>query len=89
MVITIIIFLISIISLIIFCIFNISKCDRLSNENLKLYVENTAIHELYLQGKKQCQCQVAKKMGSQVSDGVGAVSVIPTPEEMKKAVKKQ
>ncbi len=32
------------------------KCDKLSNENMKLLTENMAIHELYL-NRTKCQCQ--------------------------------
>ena len=72
-----IIFLISIIFLMIQLFLTYQRYIRLSNENLKLHMENMAIHELYLKNKS-CQSQ---KTGSQVSVGVGAESIIRTPEE--------
>ena len=34
----------------------ILKCNKLSKENMKLLMENMAIHELYL-NKTKCQCK--------------------------------
>ncbi len=63
-----------IIFLTILYILSLLKCKRLSDENMKLHMENMAIHELYL-NRTKCQCQKTD------SDRVEEVNVLHNPPE--------